>query len=785
MLNQSKLQVGNDFDDGDQPASMFSNPLSGFDLIGAARRQFWIVVASVVVMGIVGMAYIAQAIPTYTSSSSVLIDAKNVGMTAASPLEGSLTFETGAVDSQLQILTSDKLAETVATRLGLQNNMAFLDPEGSPVFEAIGAVKSGVGKIAQIFDSSPASPELKDLPENFRLLIASQVLQNNLKVQRVGRTYVFELSYTDRDPMLAQSIVGQFTNAYLEDQLDSKFDSTRRATNWMEERIRDLKARSLAADEAVQKYRADNNLIAASGRLIDEQSLTDATTQLTAARSVLDTASARYQRLKQIIDSQDVNGRLTEASENPNVAQLRTLYLQASKTNSDLSAKYGADHQAAVKARKDMAEYKRLIFEEWQNVLPGYESEVSIAQAQVNSIQNSIAQLTKTSATNDSASVKLRSLEQEAETLKTLYSTFLQKSQELQQQQSFPVTDARIISDPSTPLSPSSPRKFLILVASLMLGGAIGGSIGLLREWRDRGFRTGAQVRDELGLEFVTNVPLLDASQTQRARLGHMPDGRAVGGRKSVAKGNPILRKVVDDPFSQYAEAIRAIRSRIAFEFPNRKGIVIGMASVFPDEGKSTIAKNLASSLALQGTKTILLDGDFRNPSLTKDLAGNPRVGLLEVSKDPSVMAEAISFEDESGLAFLPSAQHMAATNDFFGSSSAHDLIEVLRRHFDVVIIDFPPVGALTDALSASTIVDGYLFVTHWGKTPRSVLREFVSNQRQVAAKTLGVILNCVDVKKLNRYGGHQPSAQYAKYQEKYFSGPGSNVEKFSRAASE
>ncbi len=117
-----------------------------------------------------------------------------------------------------------------------------------------------------------------DLPEPFRLLIASRILQSNLEVGRVGRTYVFNVAYTDRDPALAQSIAGQYANAYLEDQLDSKFDATRRATNWMEERIRDLRAQSLAADEAVQKYKADNNLVAASGRLLDDQTLTDATT---------------------------------------------------------------------------------------------------------------------------------------------------------------------------------------------------------------------------------------------------------------------------------------------------------------------------------------------------------------------------------------------------------------------------------------------------------------------------------------------------------------------------
>ncbi|WP_074072712.1 polysaccharide biosynthesis tyrosine autokinase [Rhizobium gallicum] len=775
MLNRPRLQITEPMDDAGAPGRMFANPLSGFDILSAARRQIWVLVASVAVTVLLGILYLVQALPNYTSSASILIDAKKVGMTAATPLEGSLTFETGAVDSQLQILTSDKIASAVATRLGLQNNMAFIDPQGSYLTEtvkgAIGLVRSAINVVTQ----APPTPEVKDLPEPLRLLLAVNVLQDNLRVARVGRTYVFILDYTNPDPVLAQAIVGQYANAYLEDQLDSKFDSTRRATNWMEERIRDLKAQSLAADEAVQKYRADNNLVEASGRLIDEQSLTDATTQLTTARSALDTASARYQRLKEIIDNQDINASLTESLENPNVAQLRSRYLQAAKLESEISARYGPNHLAADKARKDMAAYTRLIFAELINLLPGYQSDVSIAQARVNSIQNTINQLRQTSASNDSAMVKLRSLEQESDSLKTLYSTFLQKAQELQQQQSFPVTDARVISDASTPLLPSSPKKLLVLLASLVLGGIAGAGLGWLREWRDRGFRTASQIRDELGLEFIANVPALQPSAflvQQALAPGELRSAGGTAGRRLTLTNNQILQKVVNEPFSQFAEAIRALRFKMNLEFPRRKGIVIGMVSIFPDEGKSSIAKNLASSIALQGTSTILIDGDLRNPSLTNNLLSGPKTGLIDVIAGRASVEDVVAYEQESGLAFLPGGARTRAANDIFGSSRAQDLIDSLRRQYDIVIIDFPPVGALTDAMAASYAVDGYFFVAHWGKTPRKVLKEFTINHPELTDKTLGVVLNKVDLKSLGKYGSHQSGSQYAKYTQKYFSDP-------------
>jgi len=773
MLNQPNLQFGNNSpDENEFTPRIPQNPIASFDLLGAARRQIWVLVAGVLVTTALGIFYLAQAIPTFTSTVSILIDAKKVGMTAANPLEGSLTFETGAVDSQLQILTSDRLASNVAQRLGLQNNMSFIDPDGSLISNTLSGVTGWIGKGVRFVTNSPPVPEVRDLPENLRLLIATEILQASTRVQRVGRTYVFVLDYTDRDPVLAQAIAGQYANAYLEDQLDSKFDSTRRATNWMEERIRDLKARSLAADEAVQKYRADNNLIAASGRLIDEQSLTDATTQLTAARSALDTASARYQRLKQIIDTQDLNASLTESLSNPNVAAMRSKYLDAAKLASEIAARYGEDHQAAVKARKDMAEYTRLIFAELSNLLPAYQSDVAIAQTQVNSIQNTIDELRKASTTNDSAMVKLRSLEQESDTLKTLYATFLQKSQELQQQQSFPVTDARVISDASTPIFPASPKKLITLLASILLGGLLGAGIGLLREWRDRGFRTAAQIRDELRLEFISNVPAIRQGSSRSVSLNR--DSVVSNGddtsRALTSTSNLILQKVVDEPFSQFSEAIRAMRSKLILEFPRKKGVVIGMVSMFPDEGKSTIAKNLASSIALQGSSTLLIDGDFRNPSLTSNLVLGAKHGVVDILNGEATGKDVVRYERESGLAFLPGATRRRQANDIFGSARVSEFIDELRRQFDVIIIDFPPVGALTDAVAANDIVDGYFCVVHWGKTPRKVLREYLDNHSQMASKILGVVLNKVDLKKLGRYGAYQGSASYSKYSEKYFS---------------
>lgn len=772
LLNQSHFESPGS--ESETRLGSFRRSIPLVDLIGSLRRQMWVLAAAAAIGAILGLAYIFQATPIYSSSARILIDAKNVGMAATTALEGSLAFETGAVDSQLQIMQSDKLAISVAQRLGLQNNISFLSPPPSMLGAATQGLAGAVQSLVRLVTGAQPPTSIQDLPEPLRLFIATNKLQSNLQVSRVGRTYVFVLEYSDQDQNLAQSIAGQYVNTYLEDQLDSKFDSTRRATNWMEDRIRELRSRSLAADQAVQRYRADNNLVEASGRLVDEQSLTDATTQLSAARVGLDEASARFQRLKEIVDKQDANGSLTESAGNPNVAQLRSKYLESAKLYSDMVSRYGANHSVAIKASKDMAEYERLIFEELKNLLPGYQSDVSIAQSRVNSLQNTIADLRNKSVSNDSAMVKLRSLEQESDTLKALYSTFLQKSQEMQQQQSFPVTDARIISEPSFPVFPSGPRKALALLGFVFVGLAFGAGVGGLREWRDRGVRTPAQVRDELGLEFLANVPVLDVTGSENSgklqrSLGSQNEPSRPERLNLIKRDIGLLREVVDQPMSQFSEAIRALKIKVDLGLVGNKGMVVGVASMFPDEGKSTIAKNLASSLAFQGTKTVLVDGDLRNPSLTRNLIGSPKRGIVDLISERAELSDIIALEEGSGLAFIPGATRTQQGSDLFSNPRTHHFVGKLRQRFDVVVIDFPPVAALTDAFAASNIVDGYVFVAHWGKTPRNSLHEFFDNNPRFADKTLGMVLNKVDMRKLERYGSSLGVAHYGKYAEKYF----------------
>lgn len=742
--------------------------------ISALHRQKGVVIASMAVCLGLGVLFLVQALPQYTATTSLLIDSKQVGFNAATQFDTAITFETGAVDSQVVLVQSDRIAGAVIDHLDLLHNEDFIHPPQSALSNSINGIFKSLNTALARFSADQKPRNFADYPVDIQRSLLVEQLQRNLKVSRNAHTYVLTISYSDHDPRLARSIAAAYGSAYLEDQLESRFDTARRAATWLDARIAEIKAKASAAGQAAQTFREKNDLTESSGRLINEQALTDANTQLSVARNDLASAKAKFDRLKQIVDSKDFGGSNIDALQSPIISQLRSKLLDAEKLDVDVSSRLGTQHEAAVKARKEMAQYGQLIFDELERMLQSYASEVQITTDRVASAEASVTSMSKTRGTNAAALAKAKTLDQEVTTYETLYANYLQKAQDLLQQQSLPITDARVIADASLPFLPSSPNKLLVLLASLALGGLVGGGVGALREYRERGFRTAADVRNAIGLDFVAYIPKLEKSAfVSKRRLPSSEDEESVRMRH-MRPAHSSLTMVVDQSMSRYAESMRAIKLATDYHFGLRKPLVLGMISAFPNEGKSTVAKNLASLLALQGERVLLIDGDLRNPSLTRDLAPTARVGLLELLHGSEAAPERIlHVEAKSGLRFLPGSARgrVPATGDALASPAMKELVQKLRQQFDFIVVDLPPLGAVLDAAAAGVFVDGYHMVVEWGRTPRSAIVDILATESVIASRIIGVSLTKVDTGKLPSYDTHSAYGYTGAYSSRYYHG--------------
>src|SRR5262245_39895859 len=491
------------------PTATFNYPSDSSEFIdlerlfAAAQRQVSIVILCALVSLAVGIAYLVAAIPAYSSFAYILIDANQSKIVDEMSAVPSAPKDEAMMLTQVEILRSEKLAGEVVDSLHLAEDPAFMAPSQTfiePVQSAINAVFGLPSRILRYFvpDTAPPVPPSED---SLRTRAAYR-LMGNLDVERVGKSYVLSVSYTSPDPRRATEITQAYADAYLSDQLESKYDATRRATGWLDNRIEDLRQTSIASDMAVQKYRAENNLLAVDGRLVSDQQLSQVSGELIQAQSETAKAKAKYDRIRSIIDRRDTTAVVSDALDSSLINSLRESYLNASRRESQISERYGANHQQAVNLRAEMAEYERQMFDELGRIAESYNNEYQVAKAREDALRSSLSEMSGVNANANETQVHLRELERQAESVRALYQTFLQRRQEALQQESFPITEARIIGPANPTGTPSQPRTLLVVAGFLVFGLAGGAAVGALREFRDRFFRTGDQVRQELELEF-------------------------------------------------------------------------------------------------------------------------------------------------------------------------------------------------------------------------------------------------------------------------------------------
>jgi polysaccharide biosynthesis transport protein len=232
-----------------------------------------------------------------------------------------------------------------------------------------------------------------------------------------------------------------------------------------------------------------------------------------------------------------------------------------------------------------------------------------------------------------------------------------------------------------------------------------------------------------------------------------------------------LLRYVIGAPFSQFAEALRSVKVAIDLSRAGRDNKIIGVTSSIPNEGKSTLAANLAELIAHSGARVILVDADLRNPSLSRHLARDPKVGFVDVIDGRADLGDAIWQDNESKLEFLPFAadsSKLMHTSELLSSERCRDFIARLRDVYDYVIVDLAPLAPVVDTRATSSFIDSYIYLVEWGRTEVDVVEHNLSVAREVYDRVLGVVMNKANMHALKRYEHYRSNYYYKKYYSRY-----------------
>src|SRR5882757_872818 len=495
---------------------------------------------------ILGATYVAISPSRYTAQADMIIDTKRVTWTQSEMASDNRTLEDASVESEIETTKSEKVAETVIRRLHLTEDPEF--------------VGAGPGLRRRIFSLFKLTgPEQE--PSNDELMHSVLgIVKDNLRVTRLGRSYIEQISYTSLDRDKAAKIANAFADAYIEDQLQAKFEATRRASAWLEQRIGELRQQASNAYKEVQDFKSENSIIiGVDGKLASEVELDQLGIALAKARADTSQARAKLDRISRVLEQRSDKETfnipdpiVTDALSNPVITKLRQQFLDDQNKESEWSARYGADHQAARNLRAEMAALQRAIWDEISRIGESYKSELQIAKSQEESIDRRMMEVFQSSGSTRQSQVRLRELETAANTYRGIYETFLSRFTQSVQQQSFPSTEARVVTVASPPSSPSSPKVGLTLALAAICGLGLGIMSAFAREQMNRQIHTRAELESLLGTGCLAVLPAFAQKNS------------VVRGKGATRKSGGVFRQISEAaPFSATAEALRYIKVAI------------------------------------------------------------------------------------------------------------------------------------------------------------------------------------------------------------------------------
>jgi succinoglycan biosynthesis transport protein ExoP len=669
---------------------------------------------------------------------------------------GDLRPDAGWIESQIGILRSQNVAAYVVKQLRLAEDREF--------------IRSNIG----LFDKLLARLGWGDpepTTEGERTGAAIGTVMGGLDVRRVGQSYMMRIDFSSPNREQAGRVAGAMIDAYIFDQLNSKYQANRRAGDWLQERLQALREQAAAAERAVVEFKAKNNIVAAGGTLMNEKQLTEMSSQAAAARSQASDVAIRLERVgavrrayqtekSSLVDDENVS----EAMSNPIITPLRVKYLDLLNREADWSVRYGKNHQAVVNLRNQIRDIRKSIYDELGRIEETWKSDYEVAKKRQTEQEQSLGSLISQSTETNQARVALFSLEASAQSYRKLYDNFLQQHTESVQQQTFPISDARLISPAS--VAKTAPQALKIWLVTAFAGVMLGVGLGAFREIMDRGFRTRDQVRSVLGTDCIALFPLLpDERKRVFSRQQPLALPRSEEAQRSIYSSAKIIRTIVNSPSSPYADAIQSIKLTVDLNGQANFTKVLGLTSCLPSEGKSTLAAATAALIAQSGARVLLVDCDLRRPALSRALAPDASAGFIDVVAGKLDLADAVWNDPTTNMAFLPAGanRELPSATEVIASEAAKSLFSTMQIKYDYVIVDLPPLAAGVDVRATSGLIDSYLLVIEWGTTKIDAVQYALRNAPNVQENIVGAVLNKVNIPAMCRYDSHGANDYYGR----------------------
>jgi capsular exopolysaccharide synthesis family protein len=711
------------------------SPMHLLDYVKVVYTRRWTAVTAFLLVFLSVALHVFTATPIYEARVQILIEKENTNVVTFKEAFEQNQLTDDYYQTQYKLLQSRALARITMDRQHLWTHPLF-DTEqkkGAPVRSVVRAA------FVRLFGSADGGPPAvaPSASETRRESIAIDRFLAHLTVSPIRNSRLVDVTFESPDPTLSADVANALARAYIDQSLEFKLASSREASDWLGQRLDEQRTRVEASEQALQRYRERTDAVSLEDKQnIVVQKLADLNAAVTRAKTERIQKEAMYNQLKALQNDRAALETFPSILTNAFIQQQKGELADLQRQQAQLSQKLGPRHPEMMKISLAIQTAEAKVLGEIVKVVESTQNDFLAAQAQENSLVAALEQQKRDALELNRKGIDYAALQRDAVSNRQILDGLLQRAKETGIVGELKSTHIRIVDAAEVPRRSSSPNKPVDLL--LGLGGGIVGALVLtfFFEYLDNRIKTPEEMRRHLGLAHIGMVPLLP--------------GKAIH--------NPLINNGVP---ANFAEAFRTIRTNVLFSSTEAGGRSIVVTSAGPGEGKTLVASNLAIALAEAGQRVLLVDADLRRPRIHSLLRFPREPGLSNVLIGAVEPSEVLRKTDVVNLWVLPAGILPPNPAELLGAARFKAFLGTMNRQFDWVILDTPPVMAVTDPSVVAHLTNRALFVIGADMTSRHAALRALEQLDRINGHPIGGVLNRVDLQ-------HKPYYYSQYYRREY-----------------
>lgn len=761
-----------------------------------ARKHLWLVFSITVIATSLVALNAFRIRSTYEASATIEVRKENPALAKSSNVviqtdDSSDINMDMLLKTQMVLLKSRPLLETVVANLKLDESPKFLDVNQSGLFseafdaviktprgssdtpEAHAQVQAGAALPDEPASDAEQSPR-QSFAESERLAPYVSVLKDNMDVDQINDTRILRIAFTHTDPATAAVVANGIADEFVQQNFQTKTERFTKASAWLEEATRKLKARVEEDEKAFADYTRDHSIFSTEGT----GTLTIGTLTTLHAQLMRATMDAM---LKRSLYEEVMAGRVAQLPEAYSDARMVELQKEINKLAveaAQVSLDYGSDNPRVKEVQQKMVTIQGQINANTKSLETKLKTDYERAVRDEQSISAALEQAKNRAVNENEANIRYGVLKQEMDTARALYREFLEKTGQANMQVAEQQSNLRLVEPARVPKSPVGPKRMQAIFLAFVVSLAAGIGLAFFLEYLDNTIKTVEDVTRYVQLPALGVIPMIQG-RSQRLLSGR------IRGKKARRKQIPALSQklvksapntsedllspdpaqgtveasnddmsgitpeglVMLDNRSSAAEAFRVLRTSVLLSTAGSPPKTIQVTSSEPGEGKTTTLINTAISLAQLGASVLIIDADLRRPTVHRIFGTNQEPGLSTYLSSNIEIDGLIQNLQIPNLSLLPCGLISPNPAELIGSTRMKNLLRLLSERYDHILIDCPPLANMADSIILSTLVDGVILVVHGNKSNREVVRRARHELLSVGAKIFGVVLNNVSVR--------------------------------------